>query len=532
VNENPLLDALLLQLPDVRHDQTLTQLNRIRIQLTSTQPCSTCPLCNTPSARIHSRYHRTLASLPTSGMVVTLELGVRRFHCRSPDCVRVVFCERFQHGIRTYARRTQAQADLLCSIGLALGGNAGARLSQKFGLQISASTLLRILHHAPEPPLNAVTVVGVDDFAFKRGHTYGTVIVDLETHQPIALLPDRQADTLAIWLKAHPDIEIVTRDRSKEYALGISQGAPQAQQVVDRWHLLKNLRECLERVLDRNREVIARIGETINASIKRPRSSSERNAQQAARARRKAKHARVRSALDDGGTILGVAKTQGVSRWFVRQCLTAEEPTPRPFNKRMKSKLDEFESHLVQRWAEGCTTASVLCLELKARGYTGSCKMVQDWAYRQREAMKTTGRDQPTVFPGQGFSSRDLTWLLLREDTELTQAARGIRDRFVLAWPELADVQGLILALRRMVRDRRDSEFDGWLERMKASANRELIAFAEGLEREKAAVRAALVLPWSNGPVEGVVNRIKLVKRMMYGRASVSLLRKMVVLGG
>ncbi len=312
----------------------------------------------------------------------------------------------------------------------------------------------------------------------------------------------------------------MTRDRSKEYALGISEGAPQAKQVVDRflltrqhlpgcsrWHLLKNLRECLERVLDRNRELIAQIAQTIKASVKHPRSSSERAAQQAARARRKAKHAKVRSAIQEGGSIRagcslvrrldGIAKTQGVSRWLVRQCMRPDEPPPRQFHKRMKSVLDPFEAHLVERWREGCTTASVLCLEIKAQGNKGSCKMVERWVYRQREAMKVTGRDKPVKFPGQGFASRDLAWLLLREGTELSDDARGVRDRFLLAWPELEHVQRLALDLVRMVRVRQDSGFDGWLERLKASAVQELESFAVGLEREKEAVRAALSLPWS-----------------------------------
>ena len=232
MNENPLLNALLTQLPGFQHDQTQGETGQIRISLRSTQAKSACPLCSTPSGSVHSTYQRSLASLPTHGVLVTLELQVRRFHCHSPDCARVVFCERFEQGIRAYARRTNAQSKALRSIGIALGGNAGARLGQKLGVNASASTVLRIMHRAPEPQTTTARIIGVDDFAFKRGHTYGTVIVDLETRKPVDLLPDQQANTLAVWLKAHPGIEIVTRDRSKEYALGISEGAPQATMPV------------------------------------------------------------------------------------------------------------------------------------------------------------------------------------------------------------------------------------------------------------------------------------------------------------
>jgi transposase len=532
VNENPLLNALLTQLPGFQHDQTQTETGQIRISLRSTQTNSACPLCSTPSTSVHSTYQRSLASLPTSGTLVTLELRVRRFHCHSPDCTRAVFCERFNQGIRAYARRTHTQTEALRSIGLALGGNAGARLGQKLGVKASASTVLRIVHRTPEPKSITARIIGVDDFAFKRGHTYGTVIVNLETRKPIDLLPDRQADTLAAWLKAHPGIKVVTRDRSKEYALGISEGAPKAWQVVDRWHLLKNLRECLERVLDGKRTLIAQIGQTIKASIKRPRSSSERKARDAARERRKTKHGTIRAAIKEGGSVIGIAKELGVSRWLVRQCLKPDEAPPRQFHKRLKSVLDPFESYLVKRWAEGCTTASVLCLEIKARGYTGSCKMVEGWAYRQREAKKASGSDYPAMFPGQGFGSRDLAWLLMREEAELSEDARAVRDRFLRAWPELERVQGLALELIRMVRNRQKLGFDDWLLRVKSCSVHALVGFAMGLEREVDAVKAALSLEWSNGPTEGNVNRIKLVKRMMYGRASLPLLRKMVVLDG
>jgi transposase len=212
------------------------------------------------------------------------------------------------------------------------------------------------------------------------------------------------------------------------------------------------------------------------------------------------------------------------------QCLKPDEVPPRQFHKRLKSVLDPFESYLVKRWAEGCTTASVLCREIKALEYTGSCKMVEGWVYRQREAMKTAGNKRPMLFPGQGFGSRDLAWLLMREEAELSDDARAIRDCFLRAWPELERVQGLALELIRMVRNRQEAGFDAWLQRVKSCSVQALQAFAVGLERETDAVRAALSSCWSNGPTEGVVNRIKLVKRMMYGRASVPLLRKMVVL--
>ena len=164
MSKNPLLDTLLEQLPEFQHAQTHLETGQISVWLASNQASSNCPLCNTSSASIHSTYQRTLASLPANSSVVTLELPVRRFRCHSPDCARAVFREQFQHVIASYARRTRAQTETLCSIGFALGGNAGSRLGQRLGVNARASTLLRIVHHTPEPQLSTAKVIGVDDF--------------------------------------------------------------------------------------------------------------------------------------------------------------------------------------------------------------------------------------------------------------------------------------------------------------------------------------------------------------------------------
>ena len=205
-----------------------------------------CPLCGRRSRRVHSRYWRTLADRPWNGRPVVLRLLVRRFRCGNTDCPRRIFTERLPELVAPQARRTMRLGQDQQEVGFAVGARPGARLAGRLGMPLSARTLLRLLHTAPCPERPNPRVLGMDEWAWRRGRRYGTILVDLERSQPVDLLPDRDADSVARWLRAHPGVEVVSRDRSRLYADGIGRGAPGAKQVVDRWHVLRNLGETLE----------------------------------------------------------------------------------------------------------------------------------------------------------------------------------------------------------------------------------------------------------------------------------------------
>lgn len=244
--------ATLLAAPDtIRLDCIRPSLSAITLVVKTTAAQALCPRCQRRSSRLHSRYVRRVADLPWHGVTVRLELHTRRFRCLNSLCTQRIFCERLPRVVAHYARKTVRLNAALELIGFATGGEAGARLARELGLSVSPDTLLRRLRQAAQKETSASCIIGVDDFAFRRGQRYGTLVVDLERRCPIDLLPDREAETLMAWLKAHPGIEIITRDRSKTYARGITEGAPKAIQVADRWHLLKNLREALEKLLKR-----------------------------------------------------------------------------------------------------------------------------------------------------------------------------------------------------------------------------------------------------------------------------------------
>jgi transposase len=232
------------------HNVTLDE-SRMIITASHTSPIAVCPACHQVSERVHSYYVRAPYDLPVSGRAVQLQLRVRRFRCRNQHCQQQTFAERIPEVVASHAQRTARLISTITLFASPLSGQAGSHLLSKIGMPLSADTLLRLAKRTKSSSIVAPEVLGVDDFAFRRGHRYGTILVDLETHRPIDLLPERTADALSGWLHMHPGVKWISRDRSTEYARGASEGAPQAQQIVDRWHLLKNLKEVLERVLGR-----------------------------------------------------------------------------------------------------------------------------------------------------------------------------------------------------------------------------------------------------------------------------------------
>src|SRR6266571_1031425 len=243
-------------------------------------PCAACPVCQQPSERVHGTYVRTVADLPCGGRRVILRLSVRKFVCGTPACPRQIFTERLPDLVQSYARMTNRLRDALVALGLATSAEVSERLAPQLSMLVSAPTLLRRLRAVACPPPKSVRILGVDDWAWKKGQTYGTILVDLEKRCPIELLSDRKEETLTAWLLTHPEIEVISRDRGGEYAAAARKGAPQAQQIADKFHILKNLRDDISELMARKQKVLPEVEEVFSDGIPlRARGQRQGNAQ-------------------------------------------------------------------------------------------------------------------------------------------------------------------------------------------------------------------------------------------------------------
>jgi transposase len=388
-----------------------------------------------------------------------------------------------------------------------------------------------------------MVVIGVDDFAFKKRKSYGTVVVNLETKKAIDLLPDRSSGELSKWLKGHPQIKTIARDRSTEYAKGIAEGCPQAQTVLDRFHLIKNLGEVLERVVQQHQGAIKAIAEKWGI---RPRKRTTKE-EQMREGRRKARHQRyqeIRERHQRGESISHIMQALGASRTQIRRAIHADQLPERHGNHHQGSILEPYQPHLQKRWDEGIRNANQLFREIAIQGFVGTPKQVYRWAQERREqpykhkAIDVTGETQkstdPTIqaprFSEVGLAPRQLAWLLREDDATLEEHQRLVLQNLLDVAPRLKMAQMLAHQFQQLFRDKKADAVEVWLTQAIESDIAEFKSFATSLKREVEALKAAITLAWSNGPVEGWVNKIKFIKRQMYGRASFDLLRKRVLL--
>lgn len=521
--------------------------------LASTAATAACPRCHAPSDRVHSRYRRTVADLPLQGRFVALRLLVRRFRCTRPDCPRDIFCERLPGLLRARARTTARLADVHCAIGFALGGEAGARLAARLDMPTSPDTLLRRVKDTPDEPAPPPRYVGVDDWALRKGQRYGTILIDLERGRVIDIFEGRDGSALASWLREHPGVEVITRDRWAAYARAAAEGAPRARQVADRWHLLKNLREAVERLLGRHaaqvREALTEAAATAEPPATgqtgpeppsppaepptppRGTPTPKEQARQARQQERSRQYQRVQELRAAGQSLRRIARATGLPvKRVIRYARSGRCPDWNP-GRQTRTQLDPFADHIDAWVGRGGRNAAELYRELAGLGFGGSYDAVRRCLARR---LGSTGRPGPRVGPLSSPvlpvppSARKLSFAFIRRPEDRKAQEQGRLDR--LRACEVGLGEGLDLAgeFAEMVRKRSQLSLAQWLAKAEASPCAELRNFAAGLRQDEAAVGAALTEPWSNGPVEGQVNRLKLIKRQMYGRAGFPLLRARV----
>ena len=505
------------------------------------QPSAACPTCAQVSQRLHSRYQRTLADLPWQGRPVALQVQARRFRCLNPSCARQTFAERLAGVAPVAARRTRRLGGLQGHLAHALGGEAGRRLAERLAMPVSADTLLRMACKASndrEPPPTP-RVLAVDDWAWRRGHRYGTALVDLERNKIVDLLPDRQADTLAQWLRQHPGDAIVARDRAGAYADGVRQGAPDAVQVADRWHLLRNLGDAVRAVIDRHHAAVRcaakQAGEQQSAPPQTapaaapdsPRPGAAARRSQASLARRRVRYedaARLRAA---GASLVRIAVQLGAERKTIRRWLRAGGRSLWRKPPRVGG-LAPYLDRLERRWAEGCRNAALLWRELIPLGFSGRPGTVRRWAGRRRKAepQPAAGLANTPLAHGQPPPGREVARMLMADTDTLPEAGRAFTSNLLAQVAGLTEGIEVAKRLNLLLRHKSQESLVGVLD---DAAGTLLANFAASMRRDLAAVQAAIDLPWTTSPAEGQINRIKTIKRAMYGRAGFDFLRARVL---
>jgi transposase len=532
-----LQELLFPAIPGVAVVAVQAEGDAIRIEARCTPSGASCPDCDHWTERVHSSYLRFPADLPAIGRRAELALRVRRFLCMTATCGRRTFVEQVPGLTRRHGRVTERLRQAMGAIGLALAGRPGARLAQLMGIATSRTTLLRRVMDLPDPTSPEPRAVGVDDVALLRGHVYGTVVIDAKTHQVLDLLPERNAATLAPWLKAHPGIEVICRDRSGAYADAAATAAPQALQVTDRFHLWQNLTTAVEKTLAAHRSCLRGLPSAspepepqwdTPAEVAPGQDDEERDLTGRFAERARAHHALVHDLLEQGMGIRHIARHLGWGRHTVQRYARAArwQAMVKGRKRQLPSRLDPFKPYLQQRWSEtdGKVTIIDLYREITARGLRGHCSTGRDWARRglPRQEGFTPAPPPPSV--------RQVTGWLTRHPATLTEEEKLHRKAVLDHCPELKTAAELTSSFAEMLTTLSGMRLPDWITEATDANLPGISSFAVGLHSDFAAVTAGLTTDWNSGPVEGAANRIKMLKRQMFGRAFFPLLRKRVLL--
>lgn len=569
----PLPDGLVLGQVEIGEAQ-------LTVEVISTQPCARCPGCGTLSDAVHCQYQRTVHDVPCGGRKVVLRLHARKFVCRRATCPRKVFTERFPELVRPWARVSNRLLEELKAIGLTASAEVSERLAPRLGMTIKAPTLLRYLRTIKDAPRADVTVLGIDDFSLRRADSYGTILINLETRRPLDLLPDRTAEAVKPWLASHPEIQVVSRDRASAFADAVSQVLPHATQVADRYHLVQNLREHLQRLLDHKRSCLPLVEDTalkspqechpekagpladltpstVSDSIRETLSSEQHGGRtcpeadlsgltyaerqkKISRDKRLARYEEVMALHREGLGQRAIARQLRVSRRTVQRYISSPgfpERAESVFRRTArKSKLDPFLPYVREQWDAGIHNCSRLFALIKERGYTGCQsglrKRLAEWRAELPPQRWRGNPPKPRLFSPRGqrrLSSRSASFLMTVPPEKLTAKQRQQIEHICQASSDLHTVYLLSQEFVILLKERQAEVLHGWLNRAKASQVAELKSFANGIFRDYAAVYAACSRPESNGITEGHVNRLKFLKRQMFGRARLDLLRVKVL---
>ena len=510
------------------HEQTVI------VYLHATSPTAACSQCGTAGSRVHSRYERTIADLAFGGRNLVLRLLVRKWICPEASCSRHIFAECFPEVVQRYARMTDRLIKALQSVGVITNGADAAQIASSFGVHTTAKTIIRRVLQLPLPSEGSVQKVGIDEWAWKKGQRYGTILVDLEKRRVVQLLADRSVETSKAWLRKHPEIDLVSRDRGKIFREAATEGAPQAKQAVDRFHLQKNFAEALEKFFRKQERALKK---ATQRSTGKTRSAEETAVPEKVARERRARHRqrvsihkRIWKLYRQGCHKEQIAQLVGVSSRSVYRALEQETPPPPRRRSRSSSIVDPYLSYLTSRWNQGCHNVTRLYEEIVAQGYTGTQRTLQMRLrpFRQKVARSVS---KQTVIWDKPPSPRGVALMMVRPEQRRTPEQTAYLEQLIQSNETVAVVFKLAQDFGRLLRKREGQvRLEQWKDSVRASGIAELIAFVDGLADDGEAVANGCTLTWSNGMTEGFVNKVKWIKRSSYGQAGFPLLQRRVLL--
>jgi transposase len=494
------------------------------------------------------------------GSAVKLRIRVGRWRCRNSDCERQIFCQRLANVTSKRSQETSRFLDVVQMMGYALGGRPGERLMARLGMPVSDDTLLRrVKQRAKVRPANGpISVVGVDDWAWRKGSRYGTILIDLQRREVADLLPERSADSFTLWLQQHPEVTTISRDRQGLYAEGARRGAPHAEQVADRFHLVQNLIEAVEGEMAQQRRyllmpaepletdgkagatvqaapLIARLSDSPPIVVQLPGALRREQVKQHRRQQQLELFGQAKGLFAQGRRAFEIVKETGLSRRQVDKWLRWEELPERSRMEPRPGMAESVRESVRQLWDKGWHNAKKLFAKIRHLGYVGSYagirRLTEPWREEGRAALKAKAENLLSSpihakAPVRRHISPQVAAALLSQPKRLLRIKQSeIVDSLKESCPGFAVIRHLVLSFRSILCNGKTSSLRRWVRQADACGIDSMRRFVRRLKQDWAAVQNAVELSWSNGPAEGHINRLKTLKRQMYGRAQFELLR-------
>lgn len=496
-------------------------------------PKGVCPGCGLQSRQRHGWRHRRLQDFPAHGNAVTVDLRVCRWRCLCPACPRSTFSDQETSLARPFARLTSRVAVISNHMGHAAGGRPAERLLNRLGIRVSDDTILRHLLRVAHVGPPRARIIGIDDWSWRKSQNYGTIIIDLERRAVVDVLEDRDVVTCTDWLRRHPEVEIISRDRCGLYAQAARQGAPQAEQVADRFHIVQNLRMAIEEQMNLHGRATGRALLSDADSI-----STASNLLKSRLAHRKSReeiYETISALRQQGLTCSEIGRRTGFPRRSVAKWLQFETPPDRKRAVLKRSSAWYFEEYLKQSWANGIRSGNALFSLIQERGYEGSLSNLQRLLAGWRRAEKQEQGDpigvhqilEPVRDPetGHAISPVIAAALCIKPRGKLTAEQARKVEALKAGSPAFTTMRRLAMRFKGILHGRNADPLPTWIDDAIETDLAPIVRFARTLNRDIDAVRNAIEMQWSNGQAEGQINRLKTLKRAMYGRAGPNLLR-------